>query len=109
MIDIDNKTQGLDSITSAQILVRTKAQNRIENRIKLFSNHCSCDVWVKEIYGNCGESEIKTTNINPTHAHDDDKQGEDLSKTRNSAQPLAFSDPLVQDMIVNMKFRDDHD
>ena len=109
VIHTENKVQGVDSITSARILLRTKAQNRIENRIKLFSNHCSCDVWVKELYGNCGESENKSSNITQTHAHVHDKQGEGLNITRNSTQTLPFSDPLMQDMIDNMKSKDDQD
>ena len=35
-------------LTFARLLVRTKAQNKIDARIKLLFEHGSCDVWVKE-------------------------------------------------------------
>ena len=56
VIHINSNVKGIQNITSARILVRTKAQNRIDNRVKLFYENGSCDVWVKEYYGNCGDS-----------------------------------------------------
>ena len=48
VIHIDNKIENLRSITNARMLVRTKAQNKIDDRIRLIFEHGSCDVWVKE-------------------------------------------------------------
>ena len=56
VIQIENRVQGVEKITGARLLVRTKAQNRIDSRIKLFSEQATCDVWVKEYFGNGGGS-----------------------------------------------------
>ena len=48
VLSIDNYVDGLHSLTYARILVRTKAQNKIDARIRLIFEHGSCDVWVKE-------------------------------------------------------------
>lgn len=48
VLSIDNRIGNLDSLTFARILVRTKAQNRIDTRVKLFFEHSTCDIWVKE-------------------------------------------------------------
>ena len=48
VIRIVNSVDDLPSLTSARILVRTKAQNKIEARIRFLFEHGSCDVWVKE-------------------------------------------------------------
>ena len=55
VIHVDSKLQGIQKITGARILIRTKAQNKIDNRIKFFYDHGSCDVWVKEEYISCGD------------------------------------------------------
>ena len=112
VVHIENKVQGVDSITSARILLRTKAQNRIENRIKLFSKHRSCDVWVKELYGNSEERDLYDikSNILSTPAqvdHVDNNLSKRLSKSGNRAHPLCFSDPLMQEMSDSLTFRDD--
>ena len=109
VMHIENKVQGIDSVTSARILLRTKAQNRIENRIKLFSEHSTCDVWVKELYGNRGLSGAyeKEDMVTPLPAHIDDKMDENLNKTLNSSHPLYFSDLLVQEMCDSMNLKED--
>ena len=48
VISIDNRVGSLDSLTFARMLVRTKAQNRIDTRVKLLLDHSSCDMWIKE-------------------------------------------------------------
>ena len=53
IIHIDSRIQGVERITGARILIRTKAQNRIDNRIKIMYAHGSCDVWIKEHCGSC--------------------------------------------------------
>ena len=44
IIHIDNRVQGVERLTGARILLRTKAQNKIDNRIKIVYDHGSCDV-----------------------------------------------------------------
>ncbi|CAO2832810.1 unnamed protein product [Amaranthus hypochondriacus] len=59
--DVDN---GVNSLTTARLLVRTKAQRRIEECIRLEWQSGSCDVWITEI-GRCdynGENKI-TQNV----------------------------------------------
>ena len=109
VIHIENHLQGVDTITRARIQVRTKAQNRIDNRIRFFSNHVSCEVWVKEVYGNDGGSRHKPINMTQTHANIDGKQYEVISKRGQSIQPIGPPDPLVQDRIYNMVNSDTHD
>ena len=41
-------TENMVSLTHARLLVRTKAQNKIESRIQILSEHGGYDVWVKE-------------------------------------------------------------
>ena len=48
VICIDNRVESLCSLTYARVLVRTKAQNKIDARIRLLFDYESCDVWVKE-------------------------------------------------------------
>ena len=45
---IDNTVESVSSLTYARLLVRTKAQNKIDARIRLLFEHGSSDVWVKE-------------------------------------------------------------
>ena len=47
-ISIEDSVENLRSLSFARILVRTKAQNKVESRIRLLFEHGSCDVWVKE-------------------------------------------------------------
>ena len=109
VLHIENKVQGVHSITSARMLLRTKAQNRIDNRIKLLFEHSTCDVWVKELYGYYGGSGDFETEFlfspTPVHVHDD-RSGE-LNKSHNSTQSLCFSDPLVQELCDSPTNRDD--
>ena len=86
VIQINSKVKGLENITSARILFRTKAQNRIDNRVKLFYENGSCDVWVKEFYGNCGEAVGKNEELTKPIPDHVDGKGEEAV------------DPLVQDM-----------
>ena len=51
---VNNRVGNVCSLTYARMLVRTKAQNRIDTRIKLLFDHGSCDVWVKESCGLSG-------------------------------------------------------
>ena len=108
VVHIVSDVQGFDSLTSARILVRTKAQNRIENRIKIFSERCSCDVWVKELYGNSGTSgiHVKEGNKTPTPTQIHDNLDEQLTKTGNNSYPLCFDDPLVQEMNDKLTLRE---
>ena len=48
VLSIDNKIDEVCSLTYAKMIVRTKAQNKIDGRIRLQFEHGSCDVWIKE-------------------------------------------------------------
>ena len=109
VMHIENKVQGVDSVTSARICLRTKAQNRIDNRIKLFSEHCSCDVWVKELYGYRGLNSDygKQEMVTPLPSHFEDKMDEILTKTCHNSHPPCLSDPLVQVICDSMNLKED--
>ena len=47
VLSIDYRVENLCSLTYSHMLVRTKAQNKIDARIRLLFEHGSCDVWVK--------------------------------------------------------------
>ena len=51
VLSIENKVDDICSLTYAKILVRTKAQNKVEARIRLLYANGSCDVWIKECVG----------------------------------------------------------
>ena len=55
VLSIDNRVDGLCSLTYARMLVRTKVQNKIDTRIRILFDHGSCDVWVKESSYLCGK------------------------------------------------------
>ena len=48
VLHIDNSVENICSLTYARILVRTKAQYKIEARIRMIFEQGSCDVWTKE-------------------------------------------------------------
>ena len=109
VLHIENKLQGVHSITSARLLLRTRAQNRIDNRIKLIFEHSTCDVWVKELYGHYGEIDNcdKEVLTPPTPVHGKVDLVEMLNKPHNTTEPLCLSDPLVQELCETSKNRDD--
>lgn len=49
VITIDQNHHNISSVTHARILVRTKAQNRVDGRVRLLFEHGSCEIWVKEV------------------------------------------------------------
>ena len=51
VLTIENKIDDVCSLTYARMLVRTKAQNKIDARIRFQYEHGSCDVWIKESMG----------------------------------------------------------
>ena len=99
VIHIEKQVQGIESITGARLLIRTKAQNKIDNRIKLLYDHGSCDVWVKEYQGSCtkycGNRNVKMSQSKTEH--------NEVLKQGTLDYPLhyvmaPFEDPLVQVM-----------
>ena len=81
VLSVDNRIDSLHSLTFARMLVRTKAQNRIDTRVKLLFDHSSCDVWVKEV-GNFNECLVAT--------HDSKQPGRRSTHTdvSGNTQPL---------------------
>ena len=110
VLNIHNIVQGIRSITSARILLRTKAQNRIDNRIKLLCEHTTCDVWVKELsgyYGGSGDCDTEAL-FSPTPIHVNYDRSGALNNSKNSTQSLSFSDPLMQELSDRPKNREEH-
>ena len=102
VIHIENKVQGIENITGARILIRTKAQNRIDNRIRLVYDHGSCDVWIKEHYGSCtkicanGNEKMGRPELEQVQVLE---QGT-LDCSLHYTKTFLFDDPLVQEMLV---------
>ena len=99
VIQIENKVQGIETISGARILIKTKAQNKIDNRIRLVYDHGSCDVWVKEHYGSCtnfcagGNVNMGTSKLQQVEVLE---QGT-LDCSLDYANSPPFDDPLVQE------------
>ena len=100
IIHIDSKVQGVERITGARILIRTKSQNKIDNRIKLLYEHGSCDVWVKEQYNSCAQRYPNGDDIveKPTLEHE--------VNVVNGTVKCPY-DPLVEDLNVGTKRGED--
>ncbi|CAO2815994.1 unnamed protein product [Amaranthus hypochondriacus] len=52
ILKIDNEYSGINSITSARILIRTDKQQKIEESVRLVWQSGACNVWVYEV-GRC--------------------------------------------------------
>ena len=106
VIHIDANLQGVDKITSARLLVRTKAQNRIDNRVKLFYEHGSCDVWVKEYYGKVEQSPVHgcEDRINGPNGDLVNMKKDTLHCPQTNSHP--FFDPLMQDMCMRKEYKE---
>ncbi|CAO2837655.1 unnamed protein product [Amaranthus hypochondriacus] len=50
---VQHEYNGLVSLTSAKILIKTTTLKRIESRVKLEWTSGSCEVWVNELQGEC--------------------------------------------------------
>ena len=95
---------GIRSLTSARLLIRTKAQNKIDSRVRLLFGQGSCDVWVKE----CGTSTNNQCR-HPSHTASDSAVrmakktvgGVSMSKAAEPEQNL-FHDPLQTDLTNRM-------
>ena len=102
VLRIEKDMQGIQSITGARILIRTKAQNKIDNRIRLLYDRGSCDVWVKEHYGGCtnncadGKVNKRASKVQEGVAL---HQG-NLDQSLHYAISPLFDDPLVQDAMT---------
>ena len=106
IIHIDSKVQGVERITGARILIRTKSQNKIDNRIKLLYDHGSCDVWVKEHYGSCAQRypngddtvekrTLEVNVVNGTLQCPYDPLVEDLNVGTKSGEDWCWVDPII--------------
>ena len=105
IIHIDSKVQGVERITGARILFRTKAQNKIDNRIKIMYDHGSCDVWVKEHCGSCAHRYVNgdDTMEKPTLEHVEKLVKGTLECSLQNSLVISFYDPLMQDSNVGIK------
>ena len=110
VLSIDNRIDGICSLTYARMLVRTKAQNKVDVRIQILCDHGSCDVWVKERSW-CSEKHSKLAS--DSHVNLDTVLGSvpnrkayvSANANVNSNTPLvqshcsSFSDPLISDLL----------
>ena len=105
VLHIDNKVQGIESITGARILIRTKAQNKIDNRIRLLYEHGSCDVWVKEHYGNCSQTCVYEYDKmkKPALEHVQNLGEGTLQCSLQNTHVTSSYDPLLQDSYVRIE------
>ena len=97
IIHVDTFVQGIENITGARILIRMKAQNKIDHRIKLFYDNGSCDVWVKEQYSRCGGcyGNRKEYVSKPTPEQVQNREQRTLG---NPSHTRCDYDPLLQEM-----------
>ena len=102
VLHIENKVQGIESITGARIRIRTKAQNKIDNRIRLVYDHGSCDVWVKEYYGCCTNTcADEKVSISKSKVEEGVfSQQRHLNQSPQHIISPPFEDPLVQDAMT---------
>ena len=105
IIHIDSKVQGVERITGTGILIRTKSQNKINNRIRILYDHGSCDVWVKEHYGSCAQCYVNgdDTMEKPTLEHKENLVKGTLKCSLQNSHVIPFYDPLMQDLNVGIK------
>ena len=110
VIHIDNKVQGIENITGARILIRTKAQNKIDNRIRAVYDHGSCDVWIKEHYGSCtnicgnGYENMERSKLEQIQVLE---QGT-LDCPVDYTMTPQLDDPIVEEMLVCPLEREDY-
>lgn len=87
VVHIEQPSNNFHSLTHARLLVHTKAQNKIDARIRLLSDHVSCDVWVKEVVA-CDFKQLDITNMgkasNSIEPNDDMQTSESKDYVSNS-------------------------
>ena len=112
---IDNKVGSLCSLTYAHLLVRSKAQNKIDARIRLLFDHGSCDVWVKE--GCCDKGKLRIGSHGPNGTYEGSAEGEAVSSfmANSMANVVEISienrkigcteiiDPMLSDMVCRLE------
>ena len=88
--------------------MRTKAQNKIDNRIKLFFGDSSCDVWVKVYNGvwGGGSNYEEPDMIDVSPGRGNSKKDEEFRCTQSIdfSEKLSqcFPDPLLLDMLERL-------
>ena len=108
VLSIDNRVDGLCSLTYARILVRTKAQNKIDNRIIILFDDGSCDVRVKDSSYFCGKYSMSAKKIcveaegvagsKTEHQHSVSENAKEFCTQAGYSNTF---DPLISDIINN--------
>ncbi|CAO2837815.1 unnamed protein product [Amaranthus hypochondriacus] len=109
VLHVDYDDIGIRNLSSARMIVRTKAQNRIDGRIRvLFENGC-CEVWVKE--RSLCECEAKRVHDLEKRNVDPDEEDDSSKIHMVSESPVGLSnekgkshvrnDAVDNDMVLN--------
>ena len=104
VLSIDNSVDGLCSLTHARILVRTKAQNKIDARIRLIFEHESCDVWVNVrscfcgLSGLCAKNNCELGKVNSRLRVDELNLAAESDDERDLTVCIPPVDPLISDL-----------
>ena len=96
---------GIRSLTSARLLIRTKAQNKIDSRVRLLFGQGSCDVWVKECGAIRHNLDRKPSYIASGSADRVEKLSElggRISIKTSEPEQNHFEDPLLTDLTNRM-------
>ncbi|CAO2826296.1 unnamed protein product [Amaranthus hypochondriacus] len=83
VVRVKHERNGLNSITSAKVLIRTSNHSRIEACVKVVWELGSCVVWVKEL-GSCSCSCEVQTSLNGFDLRDSGRAGYGMSSKSNS-------------------------
>ncbi|CAO2813958.1 unnamed protein product [Amaranthus hypochondriacus] len=75
-IFVDKEYEGLHSITSARILIRTSVMRRIEEKIMVHWDDGMCELWINEIYRE--DCNSKGCNVNDELSSSEDDLNDDM-------------------------------
>lgn len=81
-LKVDNVFNGVDSLTSAKLMVRTTIQQKIEEEVKVVWHNGSCVVWIREMskceckYIQCEPSMSKKRDSDISNHEDDNGDGQ---------------------------------
>lgn len=100
---IDNKIDNVVSLTYAKMLIRTKAQNKIDARIRVQYENGSCEAWIKECMGpmknqstmNCGDDKSQIVVVEHLNMQDPEPYSHGCS---TSGMP-PYQDPILLELL----------
>ena len=109
---IDNKIDNVVSLTYAKMLIRTKAQNKIDARIRVQYENGSCEAWIKECMGpmknqstmNCGDDKSQIVVVEHLNMQDPEPYSHGCS---TSGMP-PYQDPILLELLDRKKEEAEH-